>query len=157
MIEVRDIKLDILMGNQNPIVDLFNEIIDGIRIINCDVYNNTGLEFIYFKDNEWIFYQDIKNKSFWCHNDRYWLKFKDEFKLEYEVIQSITKYLVEDALKRELDAPYITARRTRYDFGESDLKVEDALKRELDAPSILFKHNNRCKVEEALNREIENI
>lgn len=128
MIEVRDIKLDILMGNQNPIVDLFNEIIDDIRIINCDVYNNNGLEFIYFKDNEWIFYQDIKKKSFWCHNDRYWLKFKDEFKLEYEVIQSITKYLVEEALKSELDAP-----------------------------SILFKHNNRCKVEDTLKREIENI
>lgn len=35
MKEIRDIKIDMLMGNDNPIIDLFNEITDGIKIMNC--------------------------------------------------------------------------------------------------------------------------
>jgi hypothetical protein len=117
------------MGNQNPIVDLFNKITDGITIINCDVYHKDGLEFIYFvenshKDDEWIFYQDVKNEEFWCNNVRYWSLFESNFDLEYEEIQNITKYLVEEALKREVSTPML-----RFKFTENE--VEEALKREV--------------------------
>ena len=37
MKELRDIKIDILTGSQNPVIDLFNQITDGTEIINCDV------------------------------------------------------------------------------------------------------------------------
>ena len=147
MKEIRDIKIDLLMGNQNPILDMFRKITDGIGIINCDVYNKDGLEFIYYnKDGEWIFYQDVKNGEFWAHYKRYWEILESEFHLEYEEIQALTKFLVEEALKREVDT---TPLRSIF----SKILVEEALKREVTTP---------CKtdmrptppVEEALKRDV---
>ena len=100
---IRDIKIDLLMGNENPILERFREITDGMMVINCDVYNKDGQEFIYFnKEREWIFYQDAKNK-FWCEHDRYW-KIFDGLKMEYSEIQALTKFLVEEVLMREIEA-----------------------------------------------------
>ncbi len=125
MKEVRDIKIDMLMGNQNPLVDLFNEITKDLRIINCDVYNNDESEFIYYnREGKWIFYQDVKNEEFWCDYKRYWEIFKSKFNLKYEEIGAITKLLVEEALKREVDTPWL--KRT-----DEKGRVEEALKREL--------------------------
>lgn len=147
MKELRDIKIDLLTGSQNPVIDLFYEISSGIEIVNCHVYENHGLEFIYHKDGQWIFYQDCKNEKFWgCYN-RYWSLFESNFGLNYVEIQSITKYLVEEALKREV----ITPVKLSYDrFG----KVEEALKREMITPtSVNFMWE--FKVEEALKRNLE--
>ena len=135
------------MGNQNPIVDLFNEITKELQIINCEVYNEDGLEFIYFnKEKEWIFYQDAKNGEFWCVYNRYWKIFESEFNFKYEEIQAITKFLVEEALKREVDTPFIRSTRCFQ-------RVEEALKREVDTPDQVLLHIHR-KVEEALKREV---
>jgi len=147
MKEVRDIKIDQLMGNQNPIVDLFCKITSGIEIINCNVYNEEGLEFIYHKDSQWIFYQDAKNGKFWAHYKRYWEILKSEFGLEYEEIQAITKLLVEEALKREVTTP------SRYFYAEG-YEVEEALKREVTTPKWVFGDGNTSEVEEALKREV---
>ena len=146
MKELRDIKLDLLLGNRNTIIDLFNEITNGITIINCNVYNKEGLEFIYFKENEWIFYQDAKNEKFWCNYSRYWSIFKSKLDMEYKDIQSITKLLVEEKLKRELSAPSNFTWR-------NDWKVEETLKREISTPSII-KYKTFVAVEETLKREI---
>jgi hypothetical protein len=158
MKEIRDIKIDMLMGNDNPIIDLFNEITDGIKIMNCNVYNEDGLEFIYYnKNNEWIFYQDIKNKRFWCEYIRYWSNFQTKLNLGYEEIQVITKLLVEqsslcnskleEVLKRELATPGTCK-------GQIENPVEEALKRELDTP--LQKHYKLLpQLEEVLKRELD--
>jgi hypothetical protein len=122
MKEIRDIKIDLVMGNKNPIIDLFCEITKDLKIINCDVYNEDGLEFIYHKDGQWIFYQDCKNEKFWTHYYRYWEILEREFHLEYEEIQALTKFLVEEALKREVDTP-------RYGGNGLAFTVEEALKR----------------------------
>ena len=143
MKEVRDIKIDLLMGNKNPIVDLFNEITKDLQIINCEVYNDDGLEFIYYnKENEWIFYQDAKNGEFWTDYNRYWEIFKSEFNLKYEEIEAITKLLVEEALKREVVTPQcFFPTRTNW--------VEEALKRELATPRA-WNNPFGFKVEDAL-------
>ena len=147
MKEIRDIKIDLVMGNQNPIVDLFREITDGLNIIKCDVYNNDGSEFIYYnREVKWIFYQDVKNEEFWCDYNRYWEIFKSEFNLKYEEIEAITKLLVEEALKRELSTSCSAAKRF---FSE----VEEALKRELSTSELHFQTQN-LEVEEALKREV---
>lgn len=125
MKEIRDIKIDLLTGNKNPIVDLFNEITKDIMIIKCDVYHKHGLEFIYSKGDQWIFYQDCKKDEFWCNYTKYWSFFQSNLRLEYGEIQAITKYLVEEALKREVGTPSIVKR-------SSDLLVEEALKREIN-------------------------
>lgn len=132
MKELRDIKLDLIMGNQNPIVDLFNEITESIRILNSDVYNNDGLEFIYWKviddKPQWVFYRDAINDKFWCNYFTYWSLFSTKFKLEYEEIQNITKFLMEKALKQETTTPK--------DVGYiNDWSVQEALKKELDTPT----------------------
>jgi hypothetical protein len=150
MKELRDIKLDLIMGNQNPIIELFHEITSGIEIINCNVYNKDGLEFIYHKDGQWIFYQDCKNERFWTHYYNYWEIFESKFHLKYDEIGSITKYLVEEALKREVSPPKKT-RRIRC------LKVEEALKREVSPPargSFFMPTRWDNVVEESLKREV---
>ena len=142
------------MGNKNPIIDLFCEITKDLKIINCDVYNDDGLEFIYFnKEKEWIFYQDAKNGEFWCVYNRYWKIFESEFNFKYEEIQAITKYLVEDALKREVTIPYFLRSRLH-------TSVEEALKREVDTPQAInanayYNAPSIIKVEEALKREVD--
>ena len=124
MKEIRDIKIDLVIGNQNPIIELFHEITSGIQIINCNVYNKDGLEFIYHKDGQWIFYQDCKNEKFWTHYYKYWELFESKFHLKYDEIGAITKYLVEEELKREVG----TTKIAEYLTNEV---VEDALKREM--------------------------
>ncbi len=146
MKEIRDIKLDLLMGNQNLILDLFYKITSGIEIINCNVYNSDESELIYHKDGQWIFYQDCKNEKFWAHYKRYWEILKSEFSLEYEEIQAITKLLVEEALKREVPTP--NTKMLTYFW-----RVEEALKREVPTPCA--KYGYSCMwVEEALKREV---
>ena len=148
MKEIRDIKIDLVMGNKNPIIERFMEITKDLKIINCDVYNDDGLEFIYFnKEKEWIFYQDAKNGEFWCVYNRYWKIFESEFNFKYEEIQAITKYLVEDALKREVTIPYFLRSRLH-------TSVEEALKREVDTPQAI-NPPSIIKVEEALKREVD--
>ena len=146
MKEVRDIKIDLVIGNQNPIIDLFREITSGIEIINCNVYNEEGLEFIYHKDGEWIFFQDTKNGKFWCSNTRYWTLFTSKFDLSYEEIQNITKFLVEEALKREVSTPQTILSRTQ-------IVVEEALKNEVSTPHVHWL-KTQLTVEEALKNEL---
>lgn len=145
-LHIRDIKLDLLMGNKNSIVDLFNEITNGIKIINTDVYNEDSSELIYYKNQDWIFYQDFKNGDFWCNDVKYWSLFKDKFDIVYEEIQSITKYLIEETLKRELDTPF----RTHL---EAEKVIEEVLKRELNAPMESFVQLNE-DIEEALKNNL---
>ena len=132
MKELRDIKLDLIMGNKNSIVDLFNEITESIRILNSDVYNNDGLEFIYWKviddKPQWVFYRDAINDKFWCNYFTYWSLFSTKFKLEYEEIQNITKFLMGKELKQETTTPK--------DVGYiNDCSVQEALKKELNTPT----------------------
>ncbi len=146
MKEIRDIKIDLVMGNQNPIVDLFSKITSGIEIINCNVYNSDESELIYHKDGQWMFYQDCKNEKFWAHYKGYWEIFESNFNLKYEEIQAITKLLLEEALKREVSTPFFTV--NSYLF-----RLEEALKREVSTPCT-DKSNFGVVVEEALKREL---
>ena len=146
MKEIRDIKIDLLTGNKNPIVDLFNEITKDIMIIKCDVYHKHGLEFIYSKGDQWIFYQDCKKDEFWCNYTKYWSFFESNLRLEYGEIGAITKYLVEEALKREVTTPI---KAGQWD----EMAVEEALKREVTTPCT-DKSNFVVVVEEALKREL---
>ena len=147
MKEIRDIKIDLVMGNKNPIIERFMEITKDLKIIKCDVYNEDGLEFIYHnKDGEWIFYQDAKNGEFWANYKRYWEILEREFRLEYEEIQELTKLLVEEALNREVTTPNAWDK-----FGK--MIVEEALKRELATPQLTMWITG-IQVEEALKREV---
>jgi hypothetical protein len=150
MKEIRDIKIDLVMGNKNPIIDLFCEITNGLGIINCNVYNEDGMEFIYYnREGEWIFYQDCKNEKFWAHYKRYWVLLESYFDLEYREIQAITKLLVEEMIKQEVGTPLLLRSLC------SQL-VEEVLKREVGTPHRgggSGSHSMKL-VEEVLNREV---
>jgi hypothetical protein len=153
MKEIRDIKIDLVMGNKNPIIDLFCEITNGLGIINCNVYNDEGMEFIYYnKEGEWIFYQDCKNEKFWAHYKRYWVLLESYFDLEYREIQAITKLLVEEMIKQE-----VTLACCKYTInGHESYLVEEALKREVGTPHRVGGRGSHSMklVEEVLNREV---
>ncbi len=168
--EIRDIKIDLVMGNKNPIVDLFREITDGLKIINCNVYNEDGLEFIYHnKDGEWIFYQDVNNVEFWANYKRYWEILEREFDMEYEEIQALTKFLVEEVLKREVTTPLLLRYKLQTVVeealnrevgiphrggGSGSHRVEEVLKREVGTPYTNDILLNLVPVEEALKRKL---
>ena len=102
---LRDLKLDILLGNQNPIIDKFNEITKGLKVINTEVYEDHGQEFIFYNQNrQWVFFQDLKNNYFWCNYDLYWSIFEYGFNTKYKEIQEITKYMVEETLKIKVNS-----------------------------------------------------
>jgi len=150
MKEIRDIKIDLVMGNKNPIIDLFCEITNGLGIINCNVYNEDGMEFIYYnREGEWIFYQDCKNEKFWAHYKRYWVLLESYFDLEYREIQAITKLLVEEMIK-----PEVTLACCKYTInGHESYLVEEALKLEVGTPHRGGGSGSHS-VEQALKREV---
>jgi hypothetical protein len=165
------------MGVQNPIVDLFNEITAGIRIINCDVYRKDGLEFIYFvptksedKEWEWVFYQDAKNGKLWCNYAKYWSIFESNFNLKYQEVQDLTKFLVEEALNREVGTTSTDGMTTDWVVEEApgapvfpaiptpsgnflEKRVEEVLKREIGTTIVSGDFIDKG-VEEALEREV---
>jgi len=121
---IRDLKLDIVLSNQNLIIDKFNEMTKDLKVIKTNVYNNDDTEFIFYnQNNKWIFYQDLKNGNFWCNNKRYWSFFEDEFNLEYQEIQGLTKYLVEEILKVKVGTPQME-RSLGVQVVEETLKVK---------------------------------
>jgi hypothetical protein len=168
MKEIRDIKIDLVMGNKNPIIDLFCEITNGLGIINCNVYNDEGMEFIYYnREGEWIFYRDCKNEKFWAHYKRYWVLLESYFDLEYREIQAITKLLVEEMIKQEVGTPYAPAYSNlsvveealkrevatpHRGGGSGSHRVEEAIKREVSTPH--FQNSRNTNVEEVLKREL---
>lgn len=96
---IRQIRIDLITGESNHIVDWFNGIWHQIIIVEVNVYHSRGCEFIYYKyiDNKkiCIFYQD-SNDDFWCNHEQYWKLFpiEDNF-----TISLITKILIDNALQ----------------------------------------------------------
>lgn len=143
----RDIQIDLIMGNKNPIVDTFDDVWEDLRVIELDVYHTDGGEFIYYNSKkEWIFFRDDKNEKFWCHFERYWRIFEDMFKLEYKEIRGLTKILVENALSNTIKTP-IT------DNHLSVLKIETALNNTSTTPFSSGTFISK-KVENALSNNI---
>ena len=147
MKELRDIKLDLLMGKENPIVNLFNQITNDLKIINCEVYHKEGIEFIYFSGDKGIFYQDCDYEEFWCNYDIYWSLFGSNLNLEHDDIQEVTKFLVEEVLKRELST-------TLTINSWADEEVGEALKREVSTPLMTLNNVFALEVQDALKKEI---
>ena len=92
MSTLRDVKIDLITENSNPIINLFNEITEGLEILNTNVHNDIGVEFIYHKNSKYMFYQDYHEYSFWCDYETYWIKM-EEIGLTYDDIVEITHLL----------------------------------------------------------------
>lgn len=96
----RNIQIDLIMDNYNPIIEFFNSIWNTLDVIDLSVYNNDNDETIYYnKYGEWVFYSDHKDR-FWCNFDRYYKLFGIRFNLDYEDIIKSTNVMLNNSLNR---------------------------------------------------------
>ena len=52
----------------------------------------------YYRDGQWVFHQDLKNKYLWCYYYEVWRIFEKEFNMNNEQIQALYKEVVGEAL-----------------------------------------------------------
>ena len=92
----------------NEIVKDFENILSTLEISNIDVYYKHGEEFLYHKGKDWYIYLDLKNGDFWVNYYRLWYFFETKYSMEFEKIQALCKYMVEEELKRNVGTPLYT-------------------------------------------------
>lgn len=141
---VRDLQIDLILGNKNPIIDIFNNICNGLSIITTEVYHKEGGEIIYYNsENEWVFFRDDNKNRFWCNHERYWGIFSQEFEMNRLDIKKITKLLLENTLNIDVYEP-------RTNILNSDETIEIALNNEVSSHGFI---NNFVNYNIALPQE----
>lgn len=141
---IRNIQIDLILGNPNSIIDTFNDIWEGLSVCEIEVYHNDGGELIYYnKNKEWVFFQDNKSEKFWCHYSRYWSIFEDKYGLTYNDVQIVTKLLVENVLNNIVTTP----NQENHMVGSI---VREALSKSITTPSPIQFH--KSLIVNALNR-----
>ena len=166
---IRQLKIYMISEESNPILEWFNDLWNKLSIVETNVYHKDGGEFIYYyiedDKKQWIFFQDNKNDKFYCNYKHYWLILSSNFKLNSIGVQSITKFLVENALNNSVATPCFfnclpkksvenalnnsVATPYRIVIWES-LEVENALNNSVATPVTLIP-NCFISVENALN------
>ncbi len=53
----------------------------------------------YYRDGQWIFQQDFKNKILWCYYYQVWQIFENEYGMKYQQIQELIKDEVGEVMK----------------------------------------------------------
>ena len=151
---IRDIEISKVIGDLDgdalKIVNFFNNLFSEISYKTLE--NDTSLYLVvgdkfYFKIE-----QDVENGFMWCKYDGLWSYFETEYQYNYEEIQSLMKYMVEEQLKSRVGAPYkglvigptVVEEQLKSRVGaplgysESQPKlVEEQLKSRVGTPSIL--------------------
>ena len=99
---LRKLNIDLITGDHNPIIKTFEDIWSHLYVIEIDVYHKNGGELIFYIINDdkrkFIFYRDGGNASFWSSYINYWQIFEYRFNLRSSEIQTITMFLIEQAL-----------------------------------------------------------
>ena len=52
----------------------------------------------YYRDGQWVFQQDIKDKILWCYYYEVWQVFERDFGMKYDEIQALQKDVVGEIL-----------------------------------------------------------
>ncbi len=126
---IRSIKINKL-GIAIPEKD--KEIIDFIKSILGDLipfkFDNYPLSIFYMSSNgKWILEQDNKNDRLWVRYDIVWEILEEKYLIEYDDIQTLLKYMIEQAFKEKVSTPFLD-KVTVY------LKVEQAFKEKVSTP-----------------------
>ena len=146
---IRQLSIDLITDAHNPIIEWFNDLWSKLYVIETDVYHKEGGEFIYYMNNDeklWIFLQDDESNLFWCNYDTYWSILESKFKFNYDDIQYLTKFLVENALNNSVATPHKLA-------FPSAVRVENVLNNSVATPGWRFNADCR-RVENALNNSV---
>lgn len=106
---VRQLKIDLISDTPNSIIDRFNELWNKLIVMQSDVFHSDGGEIIYYimadGARQFVFYRDDTNGKFLCDYYIYWLPYVLIHDLDTEVIQAITKFLVDNALDTDIAVP----------------------------------------------------
>jgi len=65
----------------------------------------------YYRDGQWIFQQDLKNKYLWCYYYKVWDVFYTDFGLDYHKTRALIKDVVGKALNCEQLTPLMVAQQ----------------------------------------------
>ena len=100
---LRQLKIDLITGDYNPIIEWFEGLWFNINSIHIDIFHIHGGEILYYiiEDDsiKSIFYRDDINNDFYCDDDRFWLIMKTCFNIiTYNEIESISRILLEHKL-----------------------------------------------------------
>ena len=148
---VRQVNIDLITGDHNPIIEWFNDLCTKLYIIEAEVYHNDGGELIYYMIdhgiNKWIFFRDDKNDEFWCNYSNYWSILELKFDINNIEIQNISKVLVENALNNSVE------RSLNYTIADTKL-VENALNNSVATPTTTNVYNP-FKIDRKLNDIIQ--
>ena len=61
----------------------------------------------YYRDGQWVFQQDIKDKILWCYYYEVWQVFERDFGMKYDEIQALQKDVVGETLNcRDFTTPF---------------------------------------------------
>ena len=77
-----------------------------VRKIKLCKLNNQKISLINKVNGICLFEQDFKNKHLWCNYDEIWSFFKQNYKDNYNEIQSIIKEILSDTTKLNVYTPY---------------------------------------------------
>ena len=109
MIVARQMQIDLITGEFNPIVDWFIEAFSDLVLHECDIFHKKGGEVLYFipKTSKWIFYQDNDRKILYCNSKHYYKELNYLYNMQYKDIYGISKILIENIFNREVSATTI--------------------------------------------------
>ena len=104
----RQIKIDLITGDYNPIIEWFNDLWSKLLIMETNVFNEKGGEFIYHTlDNDFLFYIDIQNGLYYCDLVNYWQHLESRLDHRYDELLTISKTLLEHVLGISTNNPQI--------------------------------------------------
>jgi hypothetical protein len=91
--------------------EVLNMLLNSEQIKKFQQFSQDILNRMIKKDNVWyldeqlLFKQIEKNKTMWCHYHKWWKFFEDKIGLNYELIQVISKALLEEHLNYNVFTP----------------------------------------------------
>ena len=106
--------------------EVIDKNLDGCVIKTTDEYPNS---YLFTQGDRYVMEQDQKNDHLWVRWDGLWSIFSNDFCLEYEDIQAIIKFMVEQHLRSKVGTPKPLLK-------EVPEQVEQHLRSKVETPRI---------------------
>ena len=132
----RNIQIDLIMDNPNPIIEKFNSMLNELSLIEVNIDDNYySTEFIYYNsNNEWVLYLSKNNNGFLFDHSRFGKFFESTFNLNDEQIEVIIKSLAENTFNYKIERISHVSPQTTYIVPR---RLENAL-----SNALIDKYNN---------------
>ncbi len=145
---IRSIKINKL-GVAIPEKEL--EIIDFVKSMLSDLipfkFDDYPESIFYMSSaGKWILEQDYKNDRMWIRFNTFWSVLENKYSMGYDDIQTLLKYMIEQAFKEKVSTPL---RRSK----ETNSGIEQAFKAKVSTPDYFFS-SMRNGIEQAFKAKV---